>query len=451
MKRHASPNRLSICAWGVLLVAAFSQSAGAQSTRFGAPARAAAAEDMIVLGVEQALASLPPTSGQAYTYEFDPTLATYVPSARLGPAAFRSPQTLGFQNLSFQLTTAYFELSDRFGPVDYAVDGPLAKDALSNLHVTYPQVDVNGSLLTRLGLQADAKVTLVNLAAAYGLAENLDMFINVPLVVTHAHASEVFLQNENFPGQIFAPAAAPPQEFFNDTMIPCKGGQGDCLIDYNLSTGHYDYASQRFSKINPPIDFADGTNFGVGRISFGEKWGFRPAERLQMALEPEFFAPSPNRNELAGADSAALQLRWLTSVTLANWSRLHFDLGYTHDFGQAELTRFSWTTGVSFPLLLEWANQLPLTLDAGVSGSEFDRGITWTPAVATFRDDLGRTNTLTLRGGDNQLGTTLVDFLGGLKVQLAKQLILSGGVSVPLNGEGFRPAALGTLGLEYRI
>src|SRR5882672_5366874 len=68
---------------------------GVDCGQFGAQCRADAASKMIVLGVQQGISSLPPTSGQSFSYEFNPELDTYVTSERLGPTSFRAPQTIG--------------------------------------------------------------------------------------------------------------------------------------------------------------------------------------------------------------------------------------------------------------------------------------------------------------------------------------------------------------------
>ena len=50
--------------------------------------------------------------------------------------------------------------------------------------------------------------------------------------------------------------------------------------------------------------------------------------------------------------------------------------------------------------------------------------------------------------GDNRLGSNFVDLLGGIKVRVAENSVLAGAVNVPLNDEGFRATAVGTLALE---
>jgi len=51
----------------------------------------------------------------------------------------------------------------------------------------------------------------------------------------------------------------------------------------------------------------------------------------------------------------------------------------------------------------------------------------------------------------NRLGDNFVDFLAGLKIRLGEKSVLFGAVSVPVNEEGVRPAAVGTVAIEiYR-
>ena len=97
--------------------------AAQEGNRFGTQSRADAARQMIVLAVWQGISSLPPTSGQSSTYDFDARLDTYTKSPLLGPTALRSTQTVGEHNLSFRAAFSYFELAQTFGPVDYKITG----------------------------------------------------------------------------------------------------------------------------------------------------------------------------------------------------------------------------------------------------------------------------------------------------------------------------------------
>jgi hypothetical protein len=63
--------------------------------QLGGFCRAQAAQQMIVVGVQQGISSLPPTSGQSFSWTYDTAIDTYVRSDILGPMSFRTPQTVG--------------------------------------------------------------------------------------------------------------------------------------------------------------------------------------------------------------------------------------------------------------------------------------------------------------------------------------------------------------------
>jgi hypothetical protein len=157
----------------------------AQIDQFGGQQRADAAQQMIVLAVQQAISSLPPTSAQAFAYEFDPASDTYVRSTLLGPTAFLSARTIGKGKLALRVATSYFELSESFGPMQYLVqfDEPFPDGPFAGLQ----PAGIGG-----FGLDVSAKVVLVNLSASYGLANRVEGMFNLPITVVQARASQPF-------------------------------------------------------------------------------------------------------------------------------------------------------------------------------------------------------------------------------------------------------------------
>jgi hypothetical protein len=123
-------------------------------------------------------------------------------------------------------------------------------------------------------------------------------------------------------------------------------------------------------------------------------------------------------------------------------------VGYDYDFSNNELRRLAWNTGVSVSFS-------PLghavTMDVGVGGSRFNQGITWTPQQVSHFDSTGQEDRRFEALSSNQLGDTFVDFLSGIKLAVTKRLVISGAVDVPLNGEGFRPDAVGTIAVEFYL
>jgi hypothetical protein len=418
--------------------------ARAQSpNQFGGQDRAEAASRMIVLGVQQGISSLPPTSGQSFTYEFDPTLATYVSSEQLGPTALRSPQTVGANKFSVRVAGSYFELADTVQPIPFLLSIGDANQL--------PAVEG----VAKIGLQANAHVGLVNIGGSYGITDGIEMTLNLPVVIVDANASQIFSTD-------FAALGFPPNEA--PLSGPCIGlPEEGCLPDVSSAvdflnqelhpSGLYPLRKESFKALR--FAFNEGTQAGVGRISIGGKGLLYADKLLQVALAPEFFFPSPNEDEFAGSDSAAILPRVIAALRLTEPLSMHLDVGYDYDFDSDELRRFVWNTGVSLAIARA-------TFDVGIGGSKFNQGIQWTPYQAPFVSGFSRSmfplecvpnsadclpGTITALG-DTRLGSNFIDALGGIKVRVAGKTVLSGTVNVPLNNEGFRAAAVGTVAVE---
>jgi hypothetical protein len=398
----------------------------AQANQFGGQDRADAARQMIVLGVQQGISSLPPMSGQAFSYEFDPARDTYVRSKQLGPTSFRAPQTVGAGNLSVRFATSYFELADSLSPIPYRIktDEPP------------PGGTQRLDSVALFGLSANAKVGLVNLAANYGFTNRFEVMLNLPVVIVDAHASQVFSSSRS--GLYLPPNGS---HVFSAPVFNNDVGKALQTLDNALKPGGPLVLRQEtFSDLG--FAFNDGTHVGVGRIDIGAKGVLYSGTRAQLAFAPEFFFPSPNEAEFAGSDSAAILPRLVGAVTVSRLLKLHVDAGYDFDFDHDELRRVVWNAGASIP-------GPSVTFDFGLGGSKFNQGIQWTPPVVHgARIQTFPPSTATALG-DVRLGDNFVDFLGGFKVRLTDRYVLSGSVNVPVNNEGFRAAAVGTLALEY--
>jgi hypothetical protein len=427
-----------------------SRPASAQSDQFGGQARADAAQQMVVLAVQQAISSLPPTSGQAFTYEFDAEKDTYVRGKVLGPTAFRSARTIGKGKLALRGAVSYFELSESFGPIQYLVqfDEPFTEGDIAGLQ----PAGVAG-----FGLDVSAKVTLLNLSATYGITNRIEVMLNLPITVVDAKASQPFSTprnllnvplDESFVAGAFQlnPLSSNPQQRatqiaglrqeFGRRINPA------CTPDPQEPERCLSYRNQSFTALG--FDFNDGTHAGVGRISLGGKAMLYSAEWIRLAFMTELFFPSPNEEQFAGPNSGAILPRAIAGVPIADWLEAHVDVGYDYDFNDAELRRFVWNVGASVP-------GSRVTVDFGLGGSEYDEPISWTPSVAYGRPEGEFPPTTITALENNQLGTTVVSFLGGIKVRLADQVVLSGAVTVPVIDESFQPAALGTLALEVYL
>ncbi len=413
-----------IAATGVLVLP---NGAARANNQFGGQDRADAASQMIVLGVQQGISSLPPTSGQAFTYDYNAELGTFVASEQLGPTVLRSTQTIGANRISLRVAASYFNLSETFDPIIYQLDVP-------------PDSGFPSPTYTELGMSANAHVTLLNFAATYGITDRIEVTLNVPVTVVQAQAKQLYTA---FPQEL----SLPPRDRQLGVVQAFPPATPQQALDAAFALNQLTIAESSFNALG--FDFNEGTHAGVGRISVGGKGVLYDNDTFAFAFAPEFFCNSPSQDEFSGSDSPAILPRVIGQAKAAKYLRLHADVGYDYDFDTSQLRRFVWNTGLSVPLP-NW------TFDLGVGGSKFDESIRWTPVTAQgvgapapqYPDGIPGTLTA-LDPSATELGTNYVDFLFGMKVRLMEGTVLSGSVNVPVTSDGFRAAAIGTLALEY--
>jgi hypothetical protein len=396
--------------------------------QFGGQDRADAAREMIILGVQQGIATLPPMSGQAFSYAYDPASDTYVRSKRLGPTVLRSPQTVGAGHLSLRVATSYFALHGSPGPIPYHIqsDQPLPGQ-------TQPLTGV-----ALIGVDASAKVGAINLAATYGLTNRVDLTLILPIVIVDAQASQVFSSAR-------AGLSQPPNRAKIAAVPIVNGDVAGALrtLDTALKPGGPLVLRQEtFSDLG--YVFNGGTHAGVGRISMGANATLYADKRLQVACAPEFFFPSPSEDNFAGSQSAAILPRLVAAFAAAGALKLHADAGYSYDFDHDELRGFTWDAGTETP-------GETMTFDLGFGGTKYNQGIQWTPPVAHGVPIQVFPAATATALGDTRLGDNFVDFIAGVKLRITEHLVASGAVSVPVTDEGFQPAAVGTLALELYL
>ena len=400
---------------GVALAAAGSllgaSRAHAQSNAaFGVQQRADAAQQMILLGVSQGISNLPPTSGQSFVYEYDEALDTYKATGLLGPTAYRSPLTIGKGRMSVRVASSYFALNNTQNPINYEVNG------------------LQQPLYTKFGLQTRAKVGLFNVSYSYGPTEWAELSINFPITIVDATAKSSFVTLRSAQDAPIGDA-------------PVAAATSIEALDRNLEPGGP--LIIRSGTVNQlGANFNEGTSAGLGRVSLGGKAQFLNTEYVDAAISMEIFLPSPNEDQYSGTNSAAFLPRLITAINVFDGAKAHIDAGYDFDTEFAELRRFVWNTGVSYAIP-------GVTFDTGVGGSKFNRGIEWTPSA--FVQPPGQEIDVPLQFtslGDNTLGTNYVDFLFGVKGQVLDDMVISGAVNVPLNSQGIRADAVGTVAVE---
>jgi hypothetical protein len=390
---------------------------------FGFQQRANAASLMILLGVSQGIETLPPTSGQAFLYQYDPNLDTYVASTRLGPTAFRSARTIGQGRFGLRAAGSYFEVNKDLDPIAYGgsatPDGPIQS-------------------FTRFGLSVESRVGIMSFSGTYGLLDILDIDLNVPVTVVSAEANESFVScGPNFSDPTCATAP------INDAPILAASSLEG--LDAALADGRLAIRSGTARQLG--ASFNDSDSVGLGRISLGSKVVLYESEGADLAFGLRVHFPSPSEDDFAGPDSWAIDPRFIGEVRITENTRMLLDLGYSNDFTFDELSSFQWALGGSYAMDAA-------SFDAGFAGSAFRQGIEWTPSVFC-QPDPGEVDCLPGRSTfytaleDNELETFYANFIGGIKVKTADNQVLSGAVNVPLNSDdGFRPDAIGTVAYE---
>lgn len=385
--------------------------------QFGILDRADAAKQLLILATQQGISSLPPTSGQSFTYSFSSELSTWVASDRPGPISFRDALTLGHNNFSIRGAVSYFELNDSLGPIVYQRD--------------------NVGDVSAFGLDIDASVGVFNFGFDYGLFNRVELMVNFPLVVNDANASDLYVT-----ATAICPNNGPP--------CPVVGTTNPQQLRANLASGSQriqktSFTNRELLTINPALKgrIKDGTKAGLGRVDMGAKGVLYAGDRAQAALSFEIFAPSPNEDEYAGSDSVSILPRIITAIDAAEHLRFHIDLGYEYDFDFSELRRVTWNTGASMPWNI-------VTFDVGFGGSKFDEGVQWTPPRAVFLNRQGQLESISAIEG-TRLGSNFVDFLAGMKLRLDDFIAFGASMNVPINNDGLRADIVGTVALEFYL
>lgn len=386
-----------------------------------------AVNDMILLGIEQSIGNLPPPTSQARVYEFDPTLDAFRRSDRVGPSAFRSPETLGDGVVSLSLDASYLGLERDFKPILYDVTTVGSRGT------------VNGA--TKFGLDASADVGLFNLAFSYGALRDLDISISLPIVIVDVAASPVFVVGKDC--QMFKTCNVPRANLDTPLNDPVPGS-GAKSLESDLSNGVRRFNAPGFANVEGGAVVSEGTQAGLGRSAVGAKYAISIASPVRLAFAADVLLPSPNQDEYAGTNTFAILPRLISAYNVSGGSFIRGDVGYQYDFDIATLRRFAWNAAFS----QSWARW---SIDLGFGGSLYDQAIRWTPQNAYLqgRNDDGPAEAVISTSANTSIGRNLVDFIGGFKARLNDAWFVAGTVNVPVTQDGFRPAAAGTLSIEW--
>lgn len=354
--------------------------------------------DVLVQVVQQGINALPPVASQAYYFEYDDTLGAVTRTERVGSTSFREARTFGQGKFGFRFAGSYFSVRDS---------------------IAAPYKQRGFDAFSAFGTALSAKVGLLSFAASYGLLDNVDIVVGLPVTIVGASQDILLPVNPPVVGAT-VPTLAQAQTLAESGSV--QSAAGTVRLQPFEASG-----------------FNNGTHVGLGRVSiaanFADRW-----ESFGFAVLPEVLLPSPSSAEFAGPDSLALALNLVGEYWAADWMSMLVNFTYDWDTRSTSLTRFAYAAGVVFPTDV-------LTADFGVSGSVYQNGITWGPTVIPDAVDTARDFQI-VNAEDLVLDTSFVELKLGVKVPIQESYAVAGSVVVPIDNASFRPDALGTLAFE---
>lgn len=415
----------------MLALAALPRAALAQSglAQVISKSQAEGVKKLVLVAVERGISSLPPSTGQAYSYDWNPEIETFERSGFAGPVSFRTPATIGPGHLSVRVASSFFSLSKHYDPIDYEFTDTSSK----------------AKYYGRIGLEPRASVGIISTALTYGWSDSLEFNLNLPIVIADVSATQTF--------------ACACSEAVTRSYAP--GIQSLAALDQGLAGGSLtlkkqplqrmllsdqELARQGLSK-SQSASFSSGTSAGLGRAGLGVKWVLLTSRLVDVAFVPDLLLPSPSEDAYAGSDTFAVVPRMVAMGPGEGRYKLHLEAGYDYDFDVAELRRFEWRAGAS-------AAFKSVTIDAGVAGATYAAETKWTSQSGTIplmpgNPQLTANVDYRALGNANSGGGTTVDFLAGTRIEVVDGAMITGSVSVALDDSGLRADAVGTLAFEY--
>jgi hypothetical protein len=407
----------------------------------GLPGAAAGGNDVIanalrplgsVLGAQ--IANQIPTlsTSAGYTYDYNPELEVYERSARtFGPLFSERAITLGQGkfNVNFSYTYLDFDqinghdLNKLTSRVERAsLNGQdtfagLIRPDLANQFNGLTQEQIFSEVIADLRLEAQ----IFDFSFTYGVLDNLDVNIDVPLVRTYAHMSV-------------------RQQILDPRFVQ--------LLDPNFA------AQQPTIFDGPARDREDA--FGVGDVRLRSKYlGISGPVRVAGLLD--FVMPTGSKSDFQGTGDWRLGTFLIASGTLMEIFEPHAQAGVEWNINDVDISQAKYGVGVTSQV----TDFAAITLDF-IGRSEFGRLGRIPNSGRLPRVDNGEFatdangNLLTDANGDftgrplfvDIKRNDVLDLALGTKIALTEQIILFATVTLPLNQDGLRAEFVPTGGIE---
>ena len=263
-----------------------------------------------------------------------------------------------------------------------------------------------------LGIDLDLDVIITSFVLTYGLLDQLDIGVAIPIVSTKLRGSSIA------------------------QVIPFGDGSGATSAASHFFEG---------SSTNPDL-FAqrtvEGSETGIGDISARAKVFFGQKSNSGFGILADARFPTGSEMDLLGSGNFAFRGIGIISGNFGNFSP-HANVGYFYRSGEFQNDGVLATVGFD-QIFARWAT---LMLDLV---TEFQVGDNKLPLPQTvfidqpFRRSVEPTNIPSDRDD-------IVDLSAGFKFSTDFQLRIVTNVLIPLNNGGLRPDVLWTVGLEYNF
>jgi hypothetical protein len=335
-----------------------------------------------------------------FTYQYNPTLQIFEPvRGSMGPIFVERPQTLGRGRFDFGVAYAYVDFSQLDGrdldDQSFVLEhndccgGPETPDfpgfEEDTIVVNFDKFDLESNVISLFG--------------SYGLTDNLDLNILLPVVYTSLHVGAT-AQITNTTG---------PVHFFDNT-------------------------TQRITENRSTSD----DHFGVGDLLVRSKLRLPDLGRVHLAAGLSLRFPTGSQDDFQGFGDFTLT-PFATAATDISQLNFHASTGFEIDPEDTSRSRVRYGAGVAWQVI-ERAN---LIVDVIGNSNLTDESLELD--VPQFNQDgqvIGSEHV------SQSFRTDIVDIVPGLKVNLFGTAVGFFGVFVPLNDDGLRADFIPTGGVE---
>ncbi|MGH7320230.1 MAG: transporter [Candidatus Rokuibacteriota bacterium] len=350
------------------------------------------------------LANIPlPSPASGFTFQLDPALGTFVRTTEgFGPIYAERAETIGRRRLAIGFGYSHFDFTQLDGreldngevALTFLHEPTAALNAAKGLpnNAGRPFGFEQDTVTARIFADVDADVFLFT--ATYGLLDNLDLSLAIPIIRISMDVRGVATSNN----QSRTAGGAPVPGTFAHTFA---NGQN------TFETGQVSEEST-----------------GLGDIILRAKYNFYRQKPMALAGGLDLRLPTGDEDELRGVGSVRVRPFFILSA--GSWYGIspHVNLGF--DLGDSDAVDNEFFYRVGF----DWAVLKPLTLAFDILGR--------------YVIDNNR-----LQPDGQPAGDHIVDASIGLKFNPWRNLLILANVLVPINDTGLRASFVPYVGVEW--